>query len=165
MGRKKVKINPECGKRLKIILEEQNITQKNLSEMINLSQQTISQIIQGKATLTAENVDRIISLFPQYNIYWLLGYDKCKTNDEVLSELKLQAKSMIEKDKEALSAMRSLISFWGYKIVRLSENTIQICDSDLSEALLSIDEAKSLYNELSFMIYSFVKYHFDKHRR
>lgn len=87
MGRPSKKINPKCGQRLKIILKEQNTTQQQLSEMIHLTQVTISNIICGKASLTDENADAIHVIFPQYRLQWLLGYDDYKTEEEIKRSL------------------------------------------------------------------------------
>ena len=85
MARPKVEINPICGKRLKQICREQGITQFQLSQMINLSQQGISAIVNGHASLTGEMANRVIEKFPQYRIEWLLGHDDIPTEEYVQS--------------------------------------------------------------------------------
>ena len=79
MPRPKVKINPICGKRLKEICDEQNISQSMLSEMIHISQQTISKMINGKSSLTDQTARIIVDCFTEYRMEWLLGYDDYKT--------------------------------------------------------------------------------------
>lgn len=83
MARKKVEINPICGDRLKQICREQGITQLQLSNMIHLSQQGVSAIVNHHASLTGEMASRVIDVFPQYRIEWLLGYDDAPTSDDV----------------------------------------------------------------------------------
>lgn len=75
MSRKKVKINPIRGERLKKLCEEQKITQVELSDRIHISQQTISKIIQGKANLTEDTAIAIRKEFPTYSFDYLMGYD------------------------------------------------------------------------------------------
>jgi len=79
MPRPKVNINPICGKRLKEICDEQNISQSMLSEMIHISQQTISKMINGKSSLTDQTARIIVGHFTEYRLEWLLGYDDYKT--------------------------------------------------------------------------------------
>ena len=80
--KKKQIINPLPGKRLKQLLNETRTTQKQLSAKIFLSQQTISQIVTGAASLTPSNAQRIVELFPDYSIEWLLGLSDYKNQRE-----------------------------------------------------------------------------------
>lgn len=82
MPRKKKPINPLQGKRLYQLLEETKTTQKSLSEHIYLTQQTISEITRGNASLTQENAERINKLFPNYSAEWLLGLSDYKNDAE-----------------------------------------------------------------------------------
>lgn len=75
MSKKKKQINPLIGTRLKELCRQTGITQQILSEKINLSQQTISKIVQGKSNLTRENAERICAIYPKFRISWLLGID------------------------------------------------------------------------------------------
>ena len=77
MARKPVKINPIRGKRLKLLIEEQGITQSELKDRIFISQQTISKIINGKANLTETTARIIADAFPgsEYTFEKLMGYD------------------------------------------------------------------------------------------
>ena len=85
MARPRREINAECGKRLKTLLEETGTTQNKLADLIHISQQTISQIITGKANLTPETARMIIEEFPDYRLNWLLEYDDLKTvNDQIM---------------------------------------------------------------------------------
>ena len=85
MPRPKLEINPICGKRLKQVCQEQGITQKQLSKKIHLSEQGISAIVQGNARLTGDMANRVIEVFPQYRVEWLLGYDDMPTEEYVQS--------------------------------------------------------------------------------
>jgi len=83
MGRKSVEIKPEWAENLNTILDEQGINQLQLSKLIHISQQTISKIMNGKASLTEDNARLIIKHFPQYRLEWLMGYDQHKTLTEL----------------------------------------------------------------------------------
>lgn len=86
MSRPKTEINKIPGQRLKVIIEEQEISQSELSRQIHLSQQTISRMIKGLASVTEQTADSVIKLFPQYRKSWLMGYDDMKTGADSLRE-------------------------------------------------------------------------------
>ena len=73
-GRPRKEVKPEHSIRLKCLLDNEDIKQKQLSKMIPISQQTISKIVQGHQPLTTGLAERIIEKFPQYSLQWLLGY-------------------------------------------------------------------------------------------
>lgn len=83
MARPKVKINPIRGLRLKQICEEQIITQKQLSKIIHITQQSISSMVNGTATVTVETADLVTKAFPEYRKEWLLGLDDHKTEEDL----------------------------------------------------------------------------------
>lgn len=83
MARPKVEINPIRGLRLKQICEEQKITQKQLSNVIHITQQSISSMVNGTATVTVETADLVTMAFPEYRKEWLLGLDDYKTEADV----------------------------------------------------------------------------------
>ncbi len=78
MAHPRSNINPLWGERLKTLCDNEKITQKELSKRIFLSQQTISKIINGKASLTMQTAREIIKNYPQYRIEWLMGDSKYK---------------------------------------------------------------------------------------
>lgn len=83
MARPKVEINPIRGLRLKQICEEQKITQKQLSNIIHITQQSISSMVNGTATVTVETADLVTRAFPEYRKEWLLGLDDYKTEADL----------------------------------------------------------------------------------
>ena len=79
MARPKVNINPIRGLRLKQLCEEKDIKQYELSEIIHISQQAISKMMNGTATVTEDTVNLVTAAFPEYRKQWLLGLDDFKT--------------------------------------------------------------------------------------
>ncbi len=63
MGRKAVTINPERGERLKQLLQEYNVSQKEIASVLNYSPEQISYIINGKRNLTEPAAKEIIKYF------------------------------------------------------------------------------------------------------
>lgn len=82
MGRKQIKINAIRGKRLKTLLNEKKIDQKEFAEEIGYSAEHISYIINGKRNLTEDAAGRIAEKFPDIRIGWLLGWDDFKTEED-----------------------------------------------------------------------------------
>lgn len=164
MSRPTVKINPLCGERLKEVLREQDLTQSKLSKIMPLSQQTISHIIQGKANLTEANAKRIIELFPNYNLAWLLGIDDHKTKSEVVHEASKLIYSDLVRQKKAYSSMLYLIHLCGFDVT-LDESLI--IEKHESKEIVSIpsEEANLYYEELFAMLKAYTNFHFDRHFR
>ena len=82
MARPKVKINANRGLRLKQICDEKGITQTQLSKLVNISQQAISNMINGNATVTETTAIEVIKVFPEYRYEWLMDFDNVKTKEE-----------------------------------------------------------------------------------
>lgn len=84
MSKKASEINPVPAGNLKTLLEREKCQQGKLADLIHLSQQSISRIIQKKQSLTDQTARAIINVFPDYRIEWLLGYDDIMTHtDEI----------------------------------------------------------------------------------
>lgn len=99
MGRKAVTINPKKGERLRQLLQEYNVSQKEIASVLNYSPEQISYIINGKRNLTEPAAKEIIKYFNSIDendhlclpsmrkgkavrFEWLMGYDDYKTERE-----------------------------------------------------------------------------------
>lgn len=69
-------------KRLKQFIRETGITQKQLSNETNISQQSISAMIQEKANVTELTAQIIAAKYPEYSVEWLLGFSDYKNATE-----------------------------------------------------------------------------------
>ena len=97
MPRKPVEVNQECGQRLKLLLKERNITQKDLAVRLGYEPQHISNIVRGNRRLTGDIADRITSeIFPDVRPDWLL----CRDNFKTQAEKELAAKAEWEAGQE-----------------------------------------------------------------
>ena len=121
-------INPLWAKRLKELCEDNKVSQAKLAERIPISQQTISKIINGKATLTLQTAQRIIELFPSYRIEWLTGADNYKTLDDLIGK-------RIGTRHEAVCLIESLMKLHGYTIRtdEIDPDTSAMTKSELEE--------------------------------
>ena len=161
MARPEREINVECGKRLKMLLKETGTTQKELSNKIYLSQQTISQIINGHATLTPETAKLIIGEFPEYNIYWLLGELPVEIRNA--ADIRKASAALISGQiNRRQSYMINSLDFFGYDCSIASESvTITNRETEMV-ACISYPEAEEYCNELIHLTRAFIEYHFEK---
>lgn len=77
--------NPKRILRLKQVLTDQNITQAELARRIPISQQVMSRMVNGEATITENTVRGIVRAFPEYRFEYLMGYDDMPTEEYVQS--------------------------------------------------------------------------------
>ena len=91
-----MEIDKTRGARLRTIALHEGITQTKLSEMIDCSPVHLSKIINGSRNLTEEMAQKVVSLFPEYRLPWLLGYDDYMTEEDALrGPLKRIAQRMV----------------------------------------------------------------------
>lgn len=128
MAKKKTIINPEQGIRLKRLLQEENIKQRELSEEIEkysyrtLSQQKISDIINGRAPLIFEVAD-VISNLPRFKDKdllreWLLCEENFKSSDE--KALNETIASRYEGDM-LLTGISCFLNLAGYEVTSINQ--------------------------------------------
>lgn len=98
MPRKPVEVNRECGLRLKFLLKERNVTQKDLAARLGYEPQHISNIVRGNRRLTGDFADRLTrDIFPDVRPEWLL----CRDNFKTEAEKEAAAKRTWEEGQEA----------------------------------------------------------------
>ena len=115
-GQKYTKI---MASRLKELLKDQELTQKELAEKLYTSQQTISKAVTGKQ-YTRATAEAIQKLYPQYQLGWLLGTSDFKTESEERSFWKSVDEFYRQERNDALIALINGTnyefddgSFWG----------------------------------------------------
>lgn len=143
MARKKVKINPECAKRLKQWLEDTNVTQTELSQRTHYTQQYISNIIRGKKAMTVDFAKAVENSFllcdsPEEGLndtgffsrarvlnvrfQWLMCFDDFKTHGLEMNEI-------VDRKFGLFDKIESIASSHGYKVTNqtlVSEKTVNI---------------------------------------
>lgn len=83
MPRKKVKINPEMGRRLKEIICSSGMTQVEVAIKANLAQQHLSNIVCGKRRLTIDVAQHIKeTAIPTMRMQYVMCMDDFKTEEE-----------------------------------------------------------------------------------
>lgn len=89
-------VNPLRGERMKEIIRREGITQAQLAEVLGVGEVHLSNIANGKRSLTDKRAEKIIALYPRYRLSWLLGYDDYMTEEDALrGPLKRIAQRMV----------------------------------------------------------------------
>ena len=128
----KLKVEEECGKRLKKWLESVAMRSATLGELINYTPQYISNVINGKKRLTEEMAERIANIPAEYevkygqrtvkikipikkrvNADWLL----CRSNDMTIYEAITKRLDLASEDsKAAYDFLKAVVSAAGYTL-------------------------------------------------
>ena len=116
MGRKTVEINILRGQRLKQVLNDQKMKQRELADILDCTKEHISYIVTGKRNLTEEHAKKIVAQFPHIRLEWLMGYDDFRTEYEKGINEFLQ---WGEENTSRRNAVKALASLAGYEIVDL----------------------------------------------
>lgn len=120
------------GERVKTIYQEQNISQGQLAERINMPQSAISEMVNGKRTVTETTARAIVQVFPQYSYEWLMGDSDYKT----LAEKNLAMFQQVRHDGELLD-----IAFFYF--AKLNDYTVEHPDFSSTH---QVEEAIHLVN-------------------
>ncbi len=169
MGRPPKEINKERGKRLKILFSEvkqrdKTNTQSSIAAKINISQQVLSNVINGNANLTEDTAKRIINLFPEYRLEWLLCLDDFKTYPDEADYYPERELQEWDREDKMYAAMMYIIHNSGYDVT-LGE-AFWIKSTALNETVIcSRSEAKEYFDELHYMIENYVSFHFMRHKK
>lgn len=128
MPRIKPEINRESALRIKELLEDNNVKQKELAEKLHYSEQHISLILTGKRPLSVETAREIAKLFPPVRFEWIMGYDNFRTPTEY-QEFPF---SKIAVDKQfAKQAISMLAAMSGYQFKLEGTNGCAISPEDV----------------------------------
>ena len=111
---KKQIIKPEQGERLKKCIKHANMTQLSLADKAHITQQHLSNIINGKAALTPDNA-MIFAKILKVRLKYLLLESDYMTEDERISAI-CSGKTL------KTTSCYDLIESVGYKIIDMKEN-------------------------------------------
>lgn len=67
--------------KLRILMQNENLTASKLAEILNIKPAGISHILSGRNNPSYELVCKIVNCFPHINPYWLLGDSEKMYND------------------------------------------------------------------------------------
>lgn len=72
--------------RIKILLRREDLHQKDLADLLNMEPQNVSRFMKS-GKVSEKTCRKIVKLYPEYRIEWLLGYDDVMTHAERADQL------------------------------------------------------------------------------
>ncbi len=80
MAKSKTEIKPLSAERVKELISDSGMTQKEFAEkVVHCTSVHMSRITTGKAPVTVEIANKITTYFPKISFEWLMGYGDVKT--------------------------------------------------------------------------------------
>lgn len=136
--RKQSEINIVSAFRIKELLHDHNMTQKQLSDKLHYSEQHISLILTGKRPLLVSTAQEIASLFAPVRFEWIMGYDDFRTP----TEYKEFPHAKVAVDKQfSKQAVTMLADTLGYKFKIAGSHGVPF---SLDEVVGISDEAREM---------------------
>lgn len=90
----------EFAKRLKIIIDYYEISAAILAEKIEVQRSSISHILSGRNKPSLEFVLKILKVFPEVELYWLLnGVGKFPSDKNIIKADSTPASKVLEKNE------------------------------------------------------------------
>ena len=101
-------IKEQIGKRLKELRNKRNLTQSKFSEMINIEQNTLSCIENGKNFFTAETLENIIKIL-EIEPQDILTFDHHRSFEELLVDINILIKKNPDKIQEIYRVIKAIV--------------------------------------------------------
>lgn len=100
-------LKENLGKKIKEYRQLQGISQEELAEKLDISQQTLSKIECGKNFLTSETLERISSVLG-VNTYELFMFEEYNTQADMLVEIEKYI-SIIKSNPQKLAFVKNMV--------------------------------------------------------
>ena len=100
-------LKKQIGRRLKELRNKRNMTQEKFAEMINIEQNTLSCIENGKnffSAETLENIIKVLGIEPQD----VLTFDHHRSFEELLSDINILIKQNPDKIQEFYRVIKAI---------------------------------------------------------
>ena len=78
----------KMNKRFKLWLESQNLNANSLSKLVDLNRSSISHIVNGRNKPSVDMLEKILSIYPNLNLNWLISGFGSMNIDQNTSEKK-----------------------------------------------------------------------------
>ena len=162
MARKKSEVNKVRGQNLRKLLAHYGMDQKELAERLHYSKEHISYIINGHRNLTLDIAEKVVDIFPEVHLDWLMGYGGYMNWEEEVAAQAEEISYSFAKNERLENSLKELIECLGYKVhVRLGgikhEDVVTYHDGSVESCrIVSPDGEKEeiTYRELQQIIYN-----------
>lgn len=132
MPRKKIEINPESGKRLKLWLSRTGISARLLCETLNYSEPYMSDVVRGKRRLTPELAEAIAKIPMDIPITERVRSDYLLLKDDFMTVAD-QIKANVESKHDRRELVLQLFEFHGYTVIDVTADTRVLTDENGNE--------------------------------
>ena len=93
-----VNIN-KMNKRFKLWLESQNLNANSLSKLVDLNRSSISHIVNGRNKPSVDMLEKILSIYPNLNLNWLIsGFGSMNINQNTSEKKEINKVVVFYKD-------------------------------------------------------------------
>ena len=93
-----VNIN-KMNKRFKLWLESQNLNANSLSKLVDLNRSSISHIVNGRNKPSVDMLEKILSIYPNLNLNWLItGFGSMNIDQNTIDKKEINKVVVFYKD-------------------------------------------------------------------
>ncbi len=93
-----VNIN-KMNKRFKLWLESQNLNANSLSKLVDLNRSSISHIVNGRNKPSIDMLEKILSIYPNLNLNWLItGFGSMNIDQNTIDKKEINKVVVFYKD-------------------------------------------------------------------
>jgi|TARA_Y100000385_G_scaffold285948_1_gene346874 transcriptional regulator with XRE-family HTH domain len=84
-------------KRLRIIINEQDISISRFEKEIGVGNNTISTILRKESGISHIILEKIKNRYPQYSICWLVAGEQNNSNYKLIQQIKFEINALLDK--------------------------------------------------------------------
>jgi|TARA_B100000902_G_scaffold398894_1_gene467411 transcriptional regulator with XRE-family HTH domain len=89
----------KMNKRFKLWLESQNLNANSLSKLVDLNRSSISHIVNGRNKPSVDMLEKILSIYPNLNLNWLIsGFGSMNINQNTSEKKEINKVVVFYKD-------------------------------------------------------------------
>lgn len=174
MARKKSEVNIEerdalrklRGDNLRKVLLSHGMSQSTLAEKIGYTPEHVSYIVNGTRNLTLQAAEKVVDLFPDVRLDWLMGYGGYMNWEEEVAAEAEELSNSFAKDMRLENALKEFIECLGYKVyVRLGgikhEDGVTYHDDSVEACRIVAPNGQKeeiTYKELQQIIYNITSF-------
>jgi len=100
-------IKENLGCKIKLYRKLRGISQEELAEKLDISQQTLSKIECGKSFLTSDTLEKISTVL-NVNVYELFMFEECTSTNATIEEIEVYL-NLLKSNPQKLSCVRKII--------------------------------------------------------
>lgn len=116
MARKRGEVNKVRGQNLRKVLVHYGMDQKELAEKLHYSKEHISYIINGHRNLTLDIAEKVVDIFPDVHLEWLMGHGGYMNWEEEVNSVSDEISKSFDATAKFRVCLKHFFEHLGYKI-------------------------------------------------